>query len=392
MRLGVDLRARQCAHRGRGVGRYTSNLVSHLAALAKEELWLFYLEGAEELGEEANRPGCHPAPLKLRGGLRSNSLRLTNGLLLPWRVWRLGIQAMLFPQGPGVEAVCAIPTRLSCPAVIVAHDLIPLIFPQNYPQFSDSQLYQSQYQTLSSAEVVIADSECTRTAVCSLLGVSAARVRTIYPGVDPIFSPVEELSEIERVCAGHGISPPYYLTVGGYDWRKNLCITLLAFDRVRRKTRARFQLVVVEERAACPEETLALIEELGLSQLVLFTGLISDAELRALYSGAQALVFPSFYEGFGLPVLEAMACGTPVICSRAGALPEVAWDAALYVQPQDEEGLATNMLRLSEEAELHGQLRAAGLARAEYFSWPRTAGEVLALCRQVAGVPEMVAT
>ena len=391
MRLGVDLRARQCAHRGRGIGRYTSNLVSHLAALAEGELWLFYLEGAEKLGE-ADLPGCHPAPLELRWGLRAGSLRLTNGLLLPWRAWRLGMQAMLFPQGPGAEAVCAIPTRMHCPVVIVVHDLIPLIFPQNYPQFIDSQLYQSQYQTLGGAEAVIADSECTRTVVCSLLGVSAARVKTIYPGVDPIFTPVEERSEIERVCAGHGISPPYFLTIGGYDWRKNLCMTLLAFDRMRRKTRARYQLVVVEERAACPEETLALIEELGLASLVVFTGGISDAKLRAIYSGAQALVFPSFYEGFGLPVVEAMACGTPVICSRAGALPEVAWDAALYVQPQDEEGLAANMLRLAEEAELRGQLRAAGLERAEYFSWQRTAGEVLALCRQVAGVPEVVAT
>jgi len=297
---------------------------------------------------------------------------------------------MLFPQGPGAEPACAIPRRLPCPFIVVVHDLIPLLFPQQYPQFANSPLYLAQCQLLTSAAAIIADSESTKSSICSLLGLAETRVKVIHQGVDPVFAPVDDISELSRVWAHLGVAPPYFLIVGGYDWRKNLSGTLRAFAQLTKKTTAKYRLVVVEDRLACPEETAALIAELKIAERVVFTGQISDIDLRALYSGAQALVFPSHYEGFGLPVLEAMACGTPVICSRAGALPEVAWEAALFVEPEDEEGLAAHMLRITEEPELCRQLSAQGQARAAQFSWMAAAREILSFCHRVAGAAQTV--
>jgi len=388
MRLGIDLRPLQCAHRGRGIGRYSANLVSHLSEADQEEMWLFYLEGQEGVDEETALPKTHAAPVTLHWGLRATSVKIATSLLLPWRAWRLGLDLLLFPQGPGAEAACAIPGRLSCPFIVVVHDLIPLLFPEHYPQFANSPLYQAQCRLTADADAIIADSECTKVAICSHLGVREEKIKVIYPGIDPTFYALDSISELSRVWVGLEISSPYFLTVGGYDWRKNLATSLKAFARMKKKARADHCLVVVENRLACPQETTALMEELGISGRVVFTGPVTDEDLRALYSGCQALVFPSIYEGFGLPVLEAMACGAPVICSRGGALPEVAWDAALYVEPEDEERLAAQMLRVAEEPNLCRELSAQGRARAAYFSWHRTAAGILSLGRRVAGVPE----
>ncbi len=390
MRLGIDLRALQSAHQRRGIGRYTANLLPHLGTVSEDDMWLFHLEGLAGLNGETEQQHFHAAPVSLPWGLRATSVRLSAGVLLPWRAWRLGMEVMLFPQGVGAEPVCVIPTRLSCPFVVVVHDLIPLLFPQHYPRFAASPVYRAQCQLLTAAAGIIADSESTRKDVCSLLGVQPPLVKVVHPGASAVFSPVEDIAELSRVWTNVGVTPPYFLTVGGYDWRKNLPTTLRAFARVKEKSRNGYGMVVVEERMACPEGTEALIEQLGIAEQVVFTGAVSDLDLRALYSGALALVFPSRYEGFGLPVVEAMACGTPVICSRAGSLPEVAWEAALYVDPEDGEGLAANMLRLTEEPELCRKLSAEGRARAAQFSWPVAAAEILAVCRQAAGVSDPV--
>jgi glycosyltransferase involved in cell wall biosynthesis len=390
MRLGIDVRALQCSHRGRGIGRYTSSLLHHLSEAAQEDLWLFYFEGQEGIGEEAGEDKFHLAPITLPWGLRATSVKIATSVSLPLQAWRQGIEVMLFPQGIGAEAACAIPRRLSCPFIMVVHDLIPLLFPEHYPEFAGSAVYQAQCQLLNSAEAIIADSECTKTSICSHLGVSRQKIKVVYPGVDSMFRPMEDMSVLTRVWAALGISPPYFLSVGGYDWRKNLSTTLRAFACMKKQSRADHRLVIVDNRLACPQETLELIERLGIWERVIFTGAVEDEDLRALYSGAQALVFPSFYEGFGLPALEAMACGTPVICSRGGALPEVGWEAALYVEPEDAEGLAAHMLRVAEEPELSRELSAEGKARAANFSWRTAAAEILSLCREAAGVSESV--
>ncbi|NIM07393.1 MAG: glycosyltransferase, partial [Armatimonadetes bacterium] len=366
------------------------NLLFHLSAAGQEETWLFYLEGQPGISDEAGLPRLHAAPIPLHAGLRATSVKIATGISLPRRIRRLRLDAMLFPQGPGAEAVCAIPRKSPCPLIVVVHDLIPLLFPEHYPQFADSALYQAQCQLLTSAAAIIADSESTKASVCSHLGVKEESVRVVYPGVDSIFSPLDDVDELSRVWSEFGISSPYFLTIGGYDWRKNLRTTLRAFAGMREQSRADYGLVVVESRLNCSEETRGLIEQLGISDQVIFTGAVSDEHLRALYSGAQALIFPTFYEGFGLPVLEAMACGIPVICSRAGALREVGSDVPLCVEPEDAEELTAQMLRVAQEPELCRELSAQGIARASQFSWHTAALEILSLCRQVAGIPESV--
>jgi len=213
-------------------------------------------------------------------------------------------------------------------------------------------------------------------------------------GNETTFQPVRDEEAIEAVKARYGIAGDYVLFVGTLQPRKNLIRLIEAFSpstRLRRAQSSRsgrrlsnpqspisnLQLVIAGKKGWLYEEIFQQVEELELEGKVVFTGYVVAGDLPALLSGAGLFVFPSLYEGFGLPVLEAMACGTPVICSNASSLPEVAGDAALLVDPLDVEGLAAAMERVLGDEALRAELIERGFERARKFSWERCARETL---------------
>jgi glycosyltransferase involved in cell wall biosynthesis len=214
------------------------------------------------------------------------------------------------------------------------------------------------------------------------LPVNPKKINVIPEAASLHFHPLNEaeyLPALER----HGIRRPYILSVGSLEPRKNLLRLLEAYARLEG---SRPSLVIAGARNYWKSSPVVeTVSRLGLEQHVRFTGYVEDADLPALYSAASLFVFPSLYEGFGLPVLEAMACGTPVVTSSVSSLPEVAGDAALLVDPRDVDAIASAMRRILDDSDLAADLRARGLARAAQFSWERTARETLAVYEKVLG-------
>jgi glycosyltransferase involved in cell wall biosynthesis len=352
-----------------GLGLYSINLVRALDRL-REDLVVF-TSCPEALGPLRGRMRAVPAAVRPERGGRGHLARLawlqTAGRI---RVRREAGSVLLNTVPEGV-------LDRSIAQVTVVHDLLPLAFPADYPR---QQLYFRHLvpRMLRTARAVVADSESTRQDVARRYALPVERVRVIHPGLDPtMFHPDGERPR------GAGRGAPYLLFVGNLMPHKNVLRLLEAFARLAPR---RCRLVIRGSgRPAHVRAVRDRIEGLGLGGAVRLVPYATDAGLRALYAGAVALVFPSLVEGFGLPVLEAMACGTPVITSNASSLPEVAGDAALLVDPGDTGALAGAMERVLGDPTLREDLRSRGLRHAKAFTWERTAAEIASLVDQLSG-------
>ena len=243
-----------------------------------------------------------------------------------------------------------------------------------------------------SANKVLADSEATRQDLVSRYQVAADRISVVYPGRDETLAPVDNLALLAEVRERYGLAESYLLYVGTLHPRKNLARLVRAFGLVAGSPAATFQspvsnlqLVLAGQKGWLYKDLLTEVRRLGLEDRVLLTGYVPKDDLAALLSGAQAFIYPSLYEGFGLPVLEAMACGTPVVCSNVSSLPEVAGDAALLVDPLDVEAIAQAILDLIADDSVGRELVARGYRQIECFSWRRCAQEALEVFEEVAG-------
>jgi glycosyltransferase involved in cell wall biosynthesis len=255
--------------------------------------------------------------------------------------------------------------------VCTVHDLIPLDHPEWFnPQFSG--WYRWLMPKLAArVRHVIAISEFTKQRTMELLGVEARRITVVPNGVDPQFRPAsaDEVSNVRRKL---GIAVPrYLLSVGSLEPRKNVGRLLQAWERIEPNLPDDVQLVVAGAQAS--SLVFAGVQFERLPPRVQFTGYVEQEDLPVLYSGALAFVYPSLYEGFGLPPLEAMACGTPVVTSDGTSLPEVVGGAAVLVDPNEVESIAAGIRRVVADEGLRARLREAGLARAAELTWERTA-------------------
>lgn len=311
-------------------------------------------------------------------------LRVPDRLLFFW--WnRLGSP---FPVPRGMWgsldlflATCLVAPILPRGQVIsIVYDLIPLRLPA---LFAGHERFRRQVErVVDRSAAVIAISGRTRQDLIEVLGADPARVRVIYPGRSESFRPVPPPRAVE-VTGRLGIRGPYVLYVGAFGPHKNVPTLLRAYERARLEGGLAARLVLVGS-PRWGQEVVSVLETLRVRDDVLLAGPVPAEDLPAIYSGAEVFVFPSRYEGFGLPVLEAMACGAPVIVSRGGALPEVAGEAGCTVDPDDEGALAAAICRIVGEPETRERLRAAGLERASRFSWAKSAADLAALLREVA--------
>ncbi|HIQ04823.1 MAG TPA: glycosyltransferase family 1 protein, partial [Anaerolineae bacterium] len=249
----------------------------------------------------------------------------------------------------------------------------------------ESARYYGQIdQAVRRADHIIAVSECTKQDAARLLGVNETKITVIYEAADPFFRPVPSEEAKTWLRTRYSLPERFILFVSTIEPRKNVQGLLRAYHLLREDYRVEAPLVLVGARGWLYDEVFATVEELTLSQHCRFLGRVRRNDLLYLYNAASCLVQPSFYEGFGLTLLEAMACGTPVITSNVSSMPEVVGDAGLLVDPNDTAGLAVAMWRVLSDADLHSQLREKGLKRAASFSWKRAARETLTLYRHVA--------
>jgi len=279
----------------------------------------------------------------------------------------------------------AAPLASAIPVAVTVHDLIPVI-DSRYRTSALFRLYVAlAVAGTRRARLILTDSVASRADVIGRLGVAEERVRVVYLAADERFAPTVDAAELAAFRARLGLPDKYLLYLGGHDYRKNVIGLLEAFALAWGQG-LRLPLVVagrLPKPGPLFPDLPGAVERLGLRGQVLFPGPGDDADTPRLYQAATAFVFPSTYEGFGLPPLEAMACGTPVVCSSASSLPEVVGDAAISFEPTDCLALATALLRVATDAELRADLRERGLARAAQFSWRKCAAETLAAYREV---------
>jgi glycosyltransferase involved in cell wall biosynthesis len=277
-----------------------------------------------------------------------------------------------------------LPPLRRTPGILTVHDLAFLLFPECADESLREYLLRAVPRSARRASFVVADSENTANDVICLLGVPAERVAVVPGGVDPRFAPVTDPIRLARFRQRLGVNEtPFILFVGVLEPRKNLQGLMRAFEIIKQRHKLPHKLVIVGRRGWLADGIFEAYERSPVRADMVFPGFIADQELPTLYSTAAVLAFPSFYEGFGLPLLEAMACGTPVVASNAASLPEVVGEAGPLVEPNDTEALAEELARVLEDQALHAHRRTLGLARAAEFTWEAAAAKLLTIYDRV---------
>ncbi len=312
-------------------------------------------------------------------GLFPDSERVQMRVIPLARLWtHLRFAAELWRDRPDLTWVPAHTLPLCFPgrAAVTVHDLGFRLYPAAHPAQQRRYLDLTTRYSAARASVVLADSQATADDLMRYYGTPAAKIRVVYPGVDAL-----PIGDAAAARAKYSLPERYFLFLGTLQPRKNIARIVLAYRRWRE---------------ANPDDPAALVLAGGQGWLydpawtagadgVILTGYVDDADKGALYAGALALVFPSLYEGFGFPVLEAMHCGTPVLCSRTSSLPELAGDAALLVDPLDVAAIADALALLARDEGLRRSLAVKGLAQAQKFTWAAAARAALAAFEGSAG-------
>lgn len=359
MLIGIDA-SRTLAARPTGTETYSLRLIEALLACESLHRYRLYFRDAPPTDAFAGAElRIIPFP------------RLWTHVRLSWEMAYRPPDALFIPSH-------VLPLMHPHASLVTVHDLGYLHFPEAHPIGQRLYLDLSTRWNARFAAHLLADSEATKADLVTRYGTLPQKVTVAYPGRDETLAPVRDPAAIEAVKVRYGIAGNYFLYLGTLQPRKNLARLVAAFATLQ----SRAVLVLAGKRGWLYDELFALVQRTGLEQRVLFPGYVLDEEKAALLSGAVAFVFPSLYEGFGLPVLEAQACGCPVITSTASSLPEVAGDTALLVDPTDTAAIAAAMQRVEEDPALREDLIKRGLANVGHFSWTACAQVVLSVIEQ----------
>jgi glycosyltransferase involved in cell wall biosynthesis len=359
-----------------GTGSHVRGLFGTMEKIAPEHTYLYLADPMT------------PSRTTSEEGTKSTLQRLINGLRqMAWLQVSLARQvrasrAHLFHAPAGIS-----PFWQPCPTVITVHDLAILRYPETFDPLWRVYAMVTLRLALPRAEAVIAISESTRRDISEYFSLPTDRVHVIHNGYDRKFRPIADQERLTSIRHRLGLPERFVLSVGTLEPRKNISRLLEAFRHFKSQSDIPHKLVLAGDRGWLHADILEQIQSLALEQEVLFTGYVDDDDLPLLYSAAEMLVYPSLYEGFGLPPLEAMACGCPVVTSDVSSLPEVVGDAAIRVDPYDVAAIARAMADLLNRPDLRAGLVEQGLQRARLFSWERAATETLQVYSCIARNP-----
>lgn len=373
-----------------GIGVYTRELIRHLASLDADNGYILVFNEPflrDRTSDETGIAGrANFQTLVVGYGVFS----LANQLRLPGLLSRLNadiyhstnymIPFLAFPRGASRSTRCA----------VTIHDVIPMIFPDHAPRSRKTRVFPLYRRLMIEvgrrANLIMADSNASRQDILRHLRIPpeyVSKVHTVYCGVSEHVKRLSDASQ-RRPPDANPARKRSLLYVGRTDPYKNLETLIRAFEKAMKSAPFPITLTIAGSADARYPEAPALLRTLGIEEHVRWTGYLSDADLVATYHNADLLVHPSRYEGFGLQVLEAMACGLPVLCSNGGSLPEVVGDAAVTLAPDDTDGFARNIVEILANPDRAREMAQKGLQRSRLFTWQKTAAQVLSLYREVA--------
>jgi glycosyltransferase involved in cell wall biosynthesis len=370
MQIAID--AHQLGLRRTGTETYVHNLVKHLAVLEPNgERYLVYLD-------RRHQPNgwSHGLNFETRTVPTSNS-HLRFGIFYPLESWRRSIDVF--------HSQFSVPPFLRTRSVLTVYDLAFERFPQFFRPWERRQMAFLVRWSCGRADHIITISESSKRDLVEFYRVDPNRVTVTYPGAGETYQPREKESAKTRLAEIYGITTPYILYVGNIEPRKNLSRLLEAFAELKGKDRVPHKLVIVGQKAWLYDGIFATVRKHSLETEVVLTGYVPTEDLPAFYNAATALVYPSLFEGFGLPVVEAMACGTPVITSFGSSLEEIATGAAILVDPLSVASIAAAIETVANGEDVQRKLRQAGLTRAAQFSFRKMAEQTREVYRRVGG-------
>lgn len=372
MRIGFDMGP--IARRRTGVGNYCLSLLRHLLLRATSDVSICGLSASlrpPALDELPPGLSCRRLPFPTR-----LMYLIWNGLRAPTADGLLG----------GVDVYHAtnyfLPPVKRARTILTIYDLAFVKTPELCSPRVVGPFSGAIRRFVEEADLVVAATESTKQDLVDLLGATPEKVRVIYGAAGEGVKAVDKEEAVARLSRRYGLDDPFFLCVGTLEPRKNVAGAVRSFRRMASTLPHRF--VLLGGLGWNTEEILRELANPATANRILRPGAVPDEDLGLFYSAAEALVFPSFHEGFGLPALEAMACGCPVITSNTSSLPEVCGEAALYCPPADEQGLADAMLRVASDRDLRSRMIDNGYAQADRFSWSRCAQQTLDTYREVA--------
>ena len=367
MRVAIDIRKLHDF----GIGTYIRNLLRYLARLDRENEYILFCQPedsaiAGELG--ANFRSIHD---------RSAPYSLREQLSLPLAAAREKVDVYHAPH-------YVLPILTPGRRVVTIHDCIHLMFPEYLP-YRLGKLYARamMYSAARHAHRILTVSESSKRDILRFFPVKPEKISVIYNAIDEHFRIQPTDAAIDRVRERYQLADPFVLYVGNVKPHKNVERLIEAFALLRRRAADGLKLLIIGDEISKFQTLRRAVHHHKLHKHVRFLGFVPDDTLSVLYRLAGVFVFPSLYEGFGLPPLEAMACGTPVITSNVSSLPEVVGDAALLVDPHNSEAIADAIMQVLVDSSLAAALRARGLARAQDFSWERSVARTLEIYREV---------
>ena len=363
MRIGFD--ARTVPLRG-GIGTYSKNILQQFAEAGIETV-VFCEDQAKNaipLADSFTLVSAHADPSAPGGRKAFRAL-----------VRESGVELLHVPSPFA-------PTPCSVPLVSTIHDIAPFLYPTALPTRMRLRYKRQFRRTVEEANRIITVSRITYSALGVYAGVDQTKARVIHNGVSGRFKPVTDAKALKAARSRHSLPDHYAFWVGDLRPEKNLPFLVQAWARLREQTKDVPMLVLAGRKRGEFRKVQDEVRKHGLESAVMFSGFIPDDDLPAVYSAASVFVFPSLYEGFGLPPLEAMACGTPCVVSNSSSLPEVTGTAALLFNPTSHEGFVDCMNKVLTQPDLMETLRQAGLRQASLFSWKTAAEETLQVYRE----------
>jgi len=378
VKIAVDIRISTLFART-GIPNYVKNLVESLSKIDRDNhyiLYAFFWKGYKDKLRETFIPKQKNFIFKSR--------RIPGTLLnILWCRSRIPLERFI---GDFDVVHCTenfIPPVKKGRIVTTVHDLISLVHPEFHLSATVKEEKRRLKEMKDRADIIIAVSENTKKDLVNLLHIEQERIRVIYEAPSRIYRKIKDRNLVDGIKKRYNINKDFILYVGMLEPRKNLVRLIKTYKESKTRHKMDYHLVIVGEKGWMYDEIFKTTKSLNLKSDVIFTGYVGEDDLSLLYNGAKLLVYPSLYEGFGLPPLEAMACGTPVVTSNISSLPEVVGDAAVLVNPYDVDSIAEGILKVLVDGKLKDNLVKKGFNRVKLFSWERTASETLKVYEDV---------
>lgn len=375
MRIGIDARFLTHPQKG-GFKTYTENLITALAEVDKNNSYFLYLD----------RPPDHHTRLPRQPNFEYRVIPGEKHIFsMPWRE-QIGLphfttkDRLDLLHSPCLTA----PLRLKCASVVTIHDMIwySSRYSTGAPVSIKRKLIGWYYYWIPQlvarkSTMVLTVSQASKDRIINELGIPADKIFVTYEGANPIFRQISDVNQITEVKTRYNLSPDYIMAIGSADPRKNITTLVKAYVQLPPDLIKKHQLAIIWTHSLLADETMRQVEDKGVKERVVFLRQVADEELVLLYNGAALFVFPSLEEGFGLPLLEAMACGTPCVTSNTSSIPEIVGDAALLFNPFESRELSELIAKFLNDDNMRNELSQKGFRRQNLFSWEKCAKQTM---------------